>query len=201
MRSVPPHQRAEKAIHDVLQQGITAETSSDRFEGGSVTSLLMRLGLQALLDRALEEERTDFVGRERYARTGAPAEEPPAQGYRNGYKPGHVDTAEGRVDVAIPQVRQSTEPFQPQTLAAVRGRSAELERLVVELKDKLDEFAVAPVPAAVAGPAVEDVLSALVNLGYQRPAAEKAIEQAIAKEKALAGDFDGLFRGALKVIR
>ena len=75
------------------------------------------------------------------------------------------------------------------------------ERLVVELKDKLDDFAVAPAPSAVRGPAVDDVLSALVNLGYQRPAAEKAIEQAIAKDKALAADFDGLFRGALKVIR
>ena len=76
------------------------------------------------------------------------------------------------------------------------------ERLVVELKDKLDDFAVAPAPSsAVAGPAVDDVLSALVNLGYQRPAAEKAIEQAIAKDQALSADFDGLFRGALKVIR
>jgi Holliday junction DNA helicase RuvA len=75
------------------------------------------------------------------------------------------------------------------------------ERLVVELKDKLDDFAVAPAPAAVRGPAVDDVLSALVNLGYQRPAAEKAVENAIAKDKALAGDFDALFRGALKVIR
>ena len=75
------------------------------------------------------------------------------------------------------------------------------ERLVVELKDKLDDFAVAPAQKAVQGPAVEDVLSALVNLGYQRPAAEKAIEQAIAKDEALAADFDGLFRGALKVIR
>ncbi|HLY42403.1 MAG TPA: Holliday junction branch migration protein RuvA [Terracidiphilus sp.] len=75
------------------------------------------------------------------------------------------------------------------------------ERLVVELKDKLEDFAVAPAPAAVQGPAVDDVLSALVNLGYQRPAAEKAIEQATAKGKALSGDFDGLFRSALKVIR
>jgi holliday junction DNA helicase RuvA len=75
------------------------------------------------------------------------------------------------------------------------------ERLVVELKDKLDDFAVAPAAAIVQGAAVEDVLSALVNLGYQRPSAEKAIEQAIAKEKDLAGDFDGLFRGALKLIR
>ncbi len=49
------------------------------------------------------------------------------------------------------------------------------ERLVVELKDKLDDFAVAPVQAAVQGPAVDDVLSALQNLGYQRAAAEKAI--------------------------
>jgi Holliday junction DNA helicase RuvA len=75
------------------------------------------------------------------------------------------------------------------------------ERLVVELKDKLDDFAAAPTPSAVKGAAVDDVLSALVNLGYQRPSAEKAIEQAVAKDKALAADFDGLFRGALKVIR
>lgn len=75
------------------------------------------------------------------------------------------------------------------------------ERLVVELKDKLDDFAVAPAPSAVQGAAVDDVLSALVNLGYQRTAAEKAIEQSAAKDKALLADFDGLFRAALKVIR
>jgi len=75
------------------------------------------------------------------------------------------------------------------------------ERLVVELKDKLDDFAVAPAQSTVQGPAVEDVLSALVNLGYQRAAAEKAVENAIAKDKSLAADFDALFRGALKVIR
>ena len=75
------------------------------------------------------------------------------------------------------------------------------ERLVVELKDKLDDFAAPPAHPTIQGPAAEDVLSALVNLGYQRPAAEKAIEQAIAKDKAVAADFDTLFRGALKLIR
>ena len=75
------------------------------------------------------------------------------------------------------------------------------ERLVVELKDKLEDFAVAPAQTVVRGGIAEDVLSALVNLGYQRASAEKAIEQAIAKEKGLEADFDGLFRGALKVIR
>jgi len=99
------------------------------------------------------------------------------------------------------------------TIQAIRGQDhAQLvripgvgkklaERLVVELKDKLDDFAVAPIATSVRGAAVDDVLSALTNLGYQRPAAEKAIEQAVAKDKALAGDFDGLFRGALKLIR
>lgn len=75
------------------------------------------------------------------------------------------------------------------------------ERLVVELKDKLEDFAVAPAASAIAGPAVDDVLSALINLGYQRAAAEKAVEQSVVKEKSLAADFDGLFRAALKVIR
>jgi holliday junction DNA helicase RuvA len=75
------------------------------------------------------------------------------------------------------------------------------ERLVLELKDKLDDFAVAPTRATVQGAAVDDVLSALTNLGYQRPAAEKAIEQAAAKEKAAVEDFDALFRAALKLIR
>jgi Holliday junction DNA helicase RuvA len=75
------------------------------------------------------------------------------------------------------------------------------ERLVLELKDKLDDFAVAPMQTSVRGPVVDDVLSALVNLGYQRASAERAIDQSIAKDKALAADFDGLFRGALKVIR
>jgi Holliday junction DNA helicase RuvA len=99
------------------------------------------------------------------------------------------------------------------TVAAIRGQDhAALtripgvgkklaERLVVELKDKLEDMAVAPVPAVSAGPASEDVMSALINLGYQRPAAQKAIETAVDKDKALGSDFDALFRAALKVIR
>jgi Holliday junction DNA helicase RuvA len=77
------------------------------------------------------------------------------------------------------------------------------ERLVVELKDKLDDFAAAPAatPTAKLGAAAEDVLSALVNLGYQRPAAIKAIETAVEREPATGENFDNLFRTALKLIR
>lgn len=88
------------------------------------------------------------------------------------------------------------------TLTHIPGVGKKLaERLVVELKDKLEDMAVAPAAVVSAGPAAEDVLSALTNLGYQRPAAQKAIEAAVEKDKSLGQDFDGLFRAALKVIR
>jgi Holliday junction DNA helicase RuvA len=45
------------------------------------------------------------------------------------------------------------------------------------------------------------VLSALVNLGYQRPSAQKAIEAAVAKDKSVGEHFDALFRAALVAIR
>src|SRR6185503_235982 len=67
------------------------------------------------------------------------------------------------------------------------------ERLVLELRDKLPtggQEAPAALPALSA--VQEDVLSALLNLGYQRAAAEKALAS-VAKE----GSFDVLFRGAL----
>jgi holliday junction DNA helicase RuvA len=88
------------------------------------------------------------------------------------------------------------------TLTQIPGVGKKLaERLVVELKDKLEDMAAAPVAVTSAGPAAEDVLSALTNLGYQRPAAQKAIEGAIEKDKSLGQDFDLLFRAALKIIR
>ena len=64
------------------------------------------------------------------------------------------------------------------------------ERLVIELRDKLNEFtAQSALERAASGTSAQaeasadevydDALSALVNLGYQRNAAEKALKQAI----------------------
>ncbi len=70
------------------------------------------------------------------------------------------------------------------------------ERMVLELRDKLalekhGEIAAAPTLSAVE----EDVLSALVNLGYQRAAAEKALAS-VSKN----GQFDPMFRAALAAL-
>jgi holliday junction DNA helicase RuvA len=70
------------------------------------------------------------------------------------------------------------------------------ERMVLELRDKLDSFGVTPV-VATATPVEEDVISALVNLGYQRPAAERAL----VKLGAAAGEsFDSLFRKTMAAL-
>lgn len=74
------------------------------------------------------------------------------------------------------------------------------ERVVLELKDRLPR-AVVPTPAGdeAAVPSTrDDLLSALINLGYHRPLAEKAVDAAL--KQAPAGDFEQLLRQALREI-
>ena|ERR1700746_1916152 len=70
------------------------------------------------------------------------------------------------------------------------------ERLVLELRDKLDAFT-APAAVAVVSPIEEDVISALVNLGYQRGLVEKTLAQLA---KASDESFDTLFRKAMAAL-
>ena len=74
------------------------------------------------------------------------------------------------------------------------------ERIVLELKDRLPR---AQVAAAIGGSAAapdapilrDDVVSALVNLGYHRPLAEKAAEAAV---KTVGSSSDASFERVLK---
>jgi holliday junction DNA helicase RuvA len=73
------------------------------------------------------------------------------------------------------------------------------ERMVLELRDKLPKETLgesATLPAIT--PIEEDVLSALVNLGYQRAAAERAL--VTVSKSGKAGSFDVLFRESLAVL-
>ncbi len=73
------------------------------------------------------------------------------------------------------------------------------ERMVLELRDKLPEPGPSSAPAAAPMSGTEeDVLSALVNLGYQRPAAEKALGAVTKNGKAAS--FDAMFRDALAAL-
>ena len=72
------------------------------------------------------------------------------------------------------------------------------ERIVVELKDKLEAVAIETVTPTLASPAgVEaDVVSALINLGYDTRAAEDAAAEA--KREGGANNFEKLLRAALQ---
>lgn len=70
------------------------------------------------------------------------------------------------------------------------------ERMVLELRDKLPKESETPTAPTVSA-VEEDVLSALINLGYQRPMAERAL--AVARN-GKSGSFDVLFREALAAL-
>jgi Holliday junction DNA helicase RuvA len=73
------------------------------------------------------------------------------------------------------------------------------ERMVLELRDKLPAAGTAAAPAVAAMSATEeDVLSALLNLGYQRAAAEKVL--AVVAKNGKGGSFDAMFRDALSAL-
>jgi len=78
------------------------------------------------------------------------------------------------------------------------------ERMIVELKDKMEELPSAPGKAAPRKessftPLEEDVLSALINLGSNAAAAEQAVLKA--KGTVSGPNFDELFRKSLELIR
>ncbi len=74
------------------------------------------------------------------------------------------------------------------------------ERLVIELRDRLPrlkrDVAVPDVGASGPSPARDDVLSALVNLGYHRPLAEKAVDTAVTATPD--GNFERTLKHALR---
>ncbi|HXY13329.1 MAG TPA: Holliday junction branch migration protein RuvA [Terriglobales bacterium] len=73
------------------------------------------------------------------------------------------------------------------------------ERLVLELRDKLPPASgTEPAATTAVSAEEEDVLSALVNLGYQRAVAEKAVSTVTTNGQR--GSFEEMFRRALSVL-
>ncbi len=79
------------------------------------------------------------------------------------------------------------------------------ERIVLELKDKLEGVAPAAGPGQIERPVAtlsvveQDVISALLNLGCNRPTAENAVRKA--KGAGVPGEFEPLFRKSLELVR
>lgn len=106
-----------QSLAHFLEHGVSQEKTP--------ASTLMELAAKVVLQEALEAEQRDAVGRERYQRG--------SQGrMRNGYRPGAVASAEGRVEVAVPQVR-GIAGYRSTLMDFLSGHSEVLEKLVQEM--------------------------------------------------------------------
>src|SRR5262249_41969496 len=89
---IAPSAALEAAIEELLADGLG---DSER---------LAEIG-RLVLQRAVEEELTAFLGRGRYERT------PEAAGPRNGERPRPGPAAEGELEIQVPQIRGAAEKF------------------------------------------------------------------------------------------
>jgi putative transposase len=105
-RTVPPSAEIEEQIERLLAVGVGENPRESLSE-------LARLGARLIIQRAVEDEFDAWLGRARYERR--PAHQRGLRNYgsglRNGFRPRTLHTLEGELEVEIPQVRATAEPF------------------------------------------------------------------------------------------
>src|SRR5215207_2252952 len=115
MRRVAPSVMAREQLQQLLARGVDRETN--------IVSALVETVTQLVVQQLLEGEQQDFLGGRGEDQAGS----------RNGYERGRLRTAEGFVDVAVPQVRGAAEPFRSSLMGFLDGNSEVLESLVNEM--------------------------------------------------------------------
>jgi putative transposase len=105
-RTVPPSAEIEAQIDQLLAVGVGENPRESLSE-------LARLGARLIIQRAVEDEFDAWLGRARYERR--PEYQRGLRNYdsglRNGFRARRVQTAEGELDIEIPQVREAAETF------------------------------------------------------------------------------------------
>src|SRR5213083_1256621 len=118
MARVPASKQTRKQLEQLFDGRGAAE--GDRGE-------LVKLAARLIVEEALEEEVEEVIGRGYYAHCDD------SRGHRNGYRRGKLDSAEGRIEYAVPQVRGTLKPFHSAIGEALGSRTEELERLAIEM--------------------------------------------------------------------
>ncbi len=122
MKKIPPSEQVRQEISSLLSNGTNGETN--------LLSELVKKSIQRVIQEALEQEVTDYLGRGHYERR---REEVPHRGYRNGYDPRRVKTAEGPVQVQVPQLRNTVGPYDSKVVSELKRLTPALEHLVQEM--------------------------------------------------------------------
>jgi putative transposase len=121
MRRVAPSVIARERLHELLDGAAERDVN--------IVSELVQVISELVVQELMEAEQADFLGgRGHYQRR-----EDGQRGFRNGYEPRRVRTAEGPLSVQVPQVRGAGTPFRSTLMGFLEGNSDVLERLVTEM--------------------------------------------------------------------
>lgn len=116
---VPASMRSRQQLSDLVE---------GRLSSADGRAELVKLATRLIVEEALEAEAGDAVGREYYEH-GRPS----GGGYRNGNRKGRLRTAEGLIEYAAPQVTGGAVSFHSEIRDHLKGRTAALEDLAVEM--------------------------------------------------------------------
>jgi transposase-like protein len=153
MWKVAPSERFRCELDEVLA-GIGGEEDPIEAVG--------KLGARLILQQALEDEVTEFLGRSRYERAGE------AVSYRNGYEPRTVRTTSGPVRLERPRIRDASKlGFESKVLGKGVARTHALESLVIS--------------SFLRGLSTRDVQAALEEV-FEEPVASKSTVSRICED-------------------
>jgi len=119
---IQPSERISNELSELLSKG--KDTQED------LLGLILKKSLQKTIQEILEQEVDKKLNRGYYERR---AEEDPLEIYRNGYEQRKFKTAEGKITIEVPQLRNTEEPYRSEILKLLGRRTPELERLVTEM--------------------------------------------------------------------
>ena len=155
MARVAPSERFRTELDEVLDD---VDREADPVEA------IGRLGARLILQQALEDEVTEFLGRARYERTGNPVS------HRNGYERRTVKTTSGALVLERPRVRDAGAlGFESKVLGKGVARTHALESLVI--------------CSFLRGLSVRDVEAALAET-FEEPVVSKSTVARVCRETA-----------------
>lgn len=111
-----------KRLNKIIEEGISTKSDVSILDG------LIKRAIAYIVTKTLEEELTDWLGRDHYDRGDRER-----KGYRNGYDDAHVKTENGKVKVKKPKVRDTEERYRSKLWATIKNGSEELKEKVIKM--------------------------------------------------------------------
>lgn len=120
-KRLPPSKRIDNQINELFYNLKENVSIQDMF------SELIQLSIKRMIQKFLEGEISDFLKREYNQHTDE------KKGSRNGYEPSNLRTAEGRINILRPQIRNTPQKFESKVWSHFKKNSEQLEHNVKEM--------------------------------------------------------------------